>query len=144
LFGALLTERSGTGLTGADLLGWEVKSASAGGSFEYQYHLNTGAAKLKEDCEVNHLFCTYSATYKDVIVRAMRGSDLASSFFNSWEPDYLANYDAAAPDGKRRQRFRKSISLGYVEKNGMEVLEIRDGELINRDDSVIPKLNQAV
>jgi len=73
LFGALLTERSGGGTTGADLQGWEVKSAIEGGSYEYQYHLNTGAAKLKEDCEINHLFCTYSKTYKDVVVRAIQG-----------------------------------------------------------------------
>lgn len=142
LFGSLLTERSGSGLTGADLLGWEVKSAKEGGSYEYQYHLNTGAAKLKEDCEVNHLFCRYSETYKDVVVRVMRGKDLASTFFKAWEPDYLRNYDASVPDSQRRQRFRKSISFGYVEANGVLVLKIEDGQLVYRDDTVIPMYNQ--
>jgi len=142
LFGALLTERSGEGVTGADLQGWEVKSAKGGGSYEYQYHLNTGAAKLKEDCEVNHLFCTYSATYKDVAVRVMPGKDLAANFFKTWEPEYLKNYDASVPDAERRQRFRKSISFGFVEKNGVLVFKVENGKLTYRDDSVIPKLNR--
>ena len=47
LFGALLTGRRGAGNTGADLLGWEVKSAKGTGSFEYQYHLNTGPGKVE-------------------------------------------------------------------------------------------------
>lgn len=143
LFGSVLTERSGSGLIGADLLGWEVKSAKEGGSYEYQYHLNTGAAKLKEDCGVNHLFCTYSETYKDVTVRAMRGHDLAEKYFKSWEPDYLKNYDSLVPSSQRRQRFRKNISFGYIEKNGVLVLEIKDGRLIYRDDNVIQEFNRA-
>ncbi len=142
LFGALLTERSGSCLTGADLQGWEVKSAKEGGSYEYQYHLHTGAAKLKEDCEVNHLFCTYSETYKDVVVRVMRGHDLSHKFFRSWEPDYFKNYDASVPDSQRRQRFRKSISFGYIEKNGALVLKVESGKLVYRDDSIISKFNQ--
>jgi hypothetical protein len=144
LFGALLTECSGSGLTGADLLGWEVKSAKEGGSYEYQYHLNTGAEKLKEDCEVNHLFCTYSETYEDVVVRAMQGKDLASKFFKFWEPDYLKNYDASVPDSQRRQRFRKSISFGHVETNGVLVLKIENGLLVHRDDTAIPTFNQVI
>jgi hypothetical protein len=142
LFGALLTERSGMGLTGADLIGWEVKSAKIGSSFEYQYHLNTGAGKLKEDCEVNHIFCNYSETYKDVEVRVMRGKVLAQKYFKSWEPDYLKNYDTSVPDSQRRQRFRKSISFGYVESNGELVLKIKDGMITFRDDSVIPRYNK--
>jgi len=142
LFGALLTERSGEGVTGVDLQGWEVKSAKDGGSYEYQYHLNTGAAKLKEDCEVNHLFCTYSETYKDVVVRVMSGKDLATNFFKRWEPEYLKNYDVSVPDAERRQRFRKSISFGFVKKNGVLVFEIENGKLTYRDDNVIPNLNR--
>lgn len=144
LFGALLTERSGSGLTGADLVGWEVKSAKIGGSFEYQYHLNTGEIKLKEDCEVNHLFCTYSETYKDVVVRVMRGVDLAEKYFKVWEPDYLRNYDVSVPNRQRRQRFRKNIPFGYVEANGELVLKIDNGVITFRDDSIIPRLNKAL
>lgn len=142
LFGALLTERSGAGTTGADLVGWEVKSAKTGGSYEYQYHLNTGEAKLKEDCEVNHLFFSYSETYKDVVVRAMQGKELARNYFNVWKPDYLKNYDSSVPKEQRRQRFRKSISFGYVETKGILILKISDGKLIFRDDKEIIRFNQ--
>lgn len=142
LFGALLTERPGAGTTGVDLQGWEVKSAKEGGSYEYQYHLNTGAAKLKEDYEVSHLFCTYSETYKDVVAKAMHGADLADTYFKAWEPDYFKNYNASVPKEQRRQRFRKSISFGYVEENGILILKIQDGKLIYRDDTVIPKFNK--
>ena len=144
LFGALLTERSGSGLTGADLVGWEVKSSKRGGSYEYQYHLNTGAIKLKEDCLVNHLFCTYSETYKDVEVRVIKGGDLASKYFMHWEPEYLKNYDISVPVLQRRQRFRKAISFGHVKKNGEIVLKIENGKLVFRDDEIITKFNQVI
>jgi len=142
LFGALLTERSGAGTTGADLQGWEVKSAKSSGSYEYQYHLNTGAAKLKEDCEVNHIFCSYSETYQDLIVRVMHGSDLANKYFKAWKPDYIKNYGASVPESQRRQRFRKSISYGYVQNNGALVLKVENSKLVYRDDDVIPKFNK--
>lgn len=144
LFGALLTERTGSGLVGADLQGWEVKSAKEGGSYEYQYHLNTGTFKLKEDCVINHLFCIYSKTYEDVIVKAIEGKYLADNYFKLWEPLYLKNYDISIDKSQRRQRFRKSIPSGYVEKNGILVMQIRDGNLIYRDDNVIPRFNQVI
>jgi len=141
LFGALLTGRSGAGTTGADLVGWEVKSARQSGSYEYQYHLNTGAEKLKEDRVVNHLFCTYSETYKNVSVRAIKGQDLAEPFFDIWEPEYHSNYDSSAPANQRRQRFRKNIPFGYVEKNGVMVLKVEEGLLLERHDSIIIDMN---
>lgn len=142
LFGALLTKRRGTGLTGADLMGWEVKSVRKGGSYEYQYHLNTGGQKLREDCEVNHLFCAYSETYRDVTVKAMSGASLAERYFKKWEPEYLKNYDSSIPPEQRRQRYRKNIPFGYIDKNGIPILQIEDGVLIFRDDTIIPKFNQ--
>nr|WP_317200191.1 hypothetical protein [uncultured Psychrobacter sp.] len=144
LFGALLTERTGSGLIGADLQGWEVKSAKEGGSYEYQYHLNTGSSKLNEDCEVNHLFCMYSKTYENVIVRAIQGSDLAEHFFKLWEPYYTKNYDVSIEKSQRRQRFRKSISGGYVEKNGTLIMEVKEGKLVYRNNEIIPKLNRVI
>lgn len=142
LFGAILTGRSGNGATGADLNGWEVKSAKIGGSFEYQYHLNTGAEKLKDDCKVSHLFCTYSETYKDVSVRVMKGNDLAKNFFKKWEPEYFLNYDSSAPANERRQRFRKNIPYTHVENNGQVILEIKDGLIVNKNDKLLDKFNQ--
>lgn len=141
LFAALLVERPGTGATGADLDGWEVKSAKQGGSFEYQYHLNSGADKLKEDCIANHLFCTYSDTYENVTVRTIQGSLLANDFFKRWEPDYIKNYDKAAPASLRRQRFRKSIPFGLVDQIGIVVLEIEQGKLKYKNENIILDLN---
>ncbi|MGO0307974.1 hypothetical protein ACTL6P_15480 [Endozoicomonas acroporae] len=142
LFGALLTGRSGAGTTGADLLGWEVKSAKSGGSYEYQYHLNTGEAKLQEDCIVNHLFCTYSDTYDDVTVKVLTGASLANNHFNVWLPLYRANYDRSADAQARRQRFRKSISFGYVRDHGELVLQITGGVIAYRDDGIIRRYNE--
>lgn len=141
LFGALLTGKSGTGSTGADLAGWEVKSAKMGASYEYQYHLNTGAKKLEEDLEVNHLFCSYSDTYTDVTVRVMKGCDLAQ-YFNKWKPEYQKNYDSKIPSAQRRQRFRRAIPAGYVKTNGILVINIENGSLVERNDSIINQLNE--
>lgn len=141
LFGALLTGKSSTGATGADLSGWEIKSAKMGSSYEYQYHLNTGANKLEEDLQVNHLFCTYSKTYTDVNVRAMPGSELAE-YFNRWKPEYQQNYDISVPKEQRRQRFRKSIPAGFVKSRGVLVLNIQDGILIERNDEIIHQLDE--
>jgi hypothetical protein len=139
-FGAVLTGRLGSGLTGADLLGWEVKSAKGRGSFEYQYHLNGGQHKLDEDCWVNHMFFSYSGVYENVIVRAMRGPELADCFFNNWRPGYADNYGGET----KLQRFRRSIPYSYTQDNGILILEIRNGVIAFRDDSVIPQLNSEV
>ena len=141
LFGALLTGRGGNGVTGADLQGWEVKSAGGIGSYEYQYHLNTGANKLAEDCVVNHLFCSYSNQYKNVIVKAMNGSELAEEFFKKWMPNYQKNY-TVDEQNVRRQRFRKSIGYQVVQRRGTPILNIEDGALTFRDDLQILKFNE--
>lgn len=133
LFGAILTGAKGTGNTGADLNGWEVKSSTMKSSFEYQYHLNTGLEKLNEDCVVNHLFCSYTQDYSRVEVRAMCGPDLAPKFFNNWREGYTENYDSNAASGKRRQRYRKAISFGHVAKNGTLILVIEDGKIVFQD-----------
>ena len=78
LFGVLLggDERKTTG-KGSDLKTFEIKSAVAGGSFEYQYHKHGGVAKLDEDKTVDHIFITYSRDYQNVTVRLVRGLVLA-------------------------------------------------------------------
>lgn len=144
LFGAILTDRAGTGNTGADLHGWEVKSAKDGGSYEYQYHLNTGLHKLEDDCRVNHLFCRYSETYADVTVYVMRGPLLAGPYFENWRPMYIQNYNSSVPSSQRRQRFRKSIPSGFVHSNGQVVLKITNSLITFRDDNIIPLLNSEI
>lgn len=49
LFGSILTGDQGRQGYGSDQSEHEVKSASIGSSFEYQYHLKGGAKKIQED-----------------------------------------------------------------------------------------------
>jgi hypothetical protein len=57
VFASILVKDVGTKLTkGVDLSKYEVKSAENGGSYEYQYHKNTGKQKLVDDIRVGHLF----------------------------------------------------------------------------------------
>ncbi|MDO6543488.1 hypothetical protein [Photobacterium sanguinicancri] len=128
LFGAILTGKQGSSGYGADLEGFEVKSAKEKSSFEYQYHLHTGLSKLREDMTVKHLFCSYESSYNGVKVYVVEGIDL-SEYFSKWEPLYEENYAVKDPT-KRKQRFRKSIAYGAVIKKGKLVMEIKDGLLI--------------
>lgn len=57
VFASILVKDVGTKLTkGVDLSKYEGKSAENGGSYEYQYHKNTGKQKLEDDIRVGHLF----------------------------------------------------------------------------------------
>lgn len=134
LFGSILTGRNGKSGYGADLEGIEIKSAIAGGSFEYQYHLNTGLGKLEEDQIVDHFFCSYSADYQSFQVYFATGKSV-TPFFNKWIPEYLKNYNkselaTSLEASARRQRFRRSISFGWVSKNCRLVMEVKEGELV--------------
>lgn len=144
LFASILTGRRGNGVTGADLQGWEVKSSTWGSSYEYQYHLNTGEAKLREDCNVNHLFCSYSADYRDLIVKAIPGFELKERFFDIWLPKYETNYDRTVEREMRRQRFRRSIPFGFVQQHGRTLLEVRGGHMYSKNDSLLEEFNRLV
>lgn len=124
LFGSILTGDSGKLGYGSDLGHYEIKSAKDKGSFEYQYHLNNGREKLKEDMSVDHIFISYSADYADVTVRLVKGITLAP-YFQKWEPELIANYSGT----NRRQRFRKSIAHGTVIEIGAAIMEIRSSGL---------------
>ena len=125
LFGAILTGDKGKRGYGSDLKRHEIKSAIEGASFEYQYHLRGGQKKLMEDVGVKHLFISYSPDYKNVGVRILLGETLKEKF-ESWLPKLVENY--AGPN--RRQRYRKSISFGFVKKNGVLVMQVRNGRLV--------------
>ncbi|MUM95584.1 hypothetical protein GNY98_23435 [Escherichia coli] len=141
LFASILTNNNGKDGYGADLHGWEVKSSIYGSSYEYQYHLNTGLEKLHDDCNVNHLFCSYSSDYKNVIVKAISGKVLSRDYFHKWIPEYQDNYKKDAPKNERRQRFRKSIPFGVIQKNGTTILEIKDSVIIYRNDDALNAFN---
>ena len=127
LFGSILTGSKGTPGYGADLENYEVKSATEGSSFEYQYHLHGGISKLEEDMKVDHIFISYSSNYRDVTVRLVKGKDLATEF-ESWRAGLLENYSGEAP----RQRYRKSIAFRLIQEVGQIVLQIEDGVLVKK------------
>ena len=134
LFGSILTGKKGKSGYGADLEGIEIKSAISRSSFEYQYHLNTGLDKLKEDQVVDHFFCSYSADYQSFQVYFAKGKSV-SPFFSNWIPQYIKNYNKAedatsVEASERRQRFRRSIPFGWVSKNALLVMEVKEGKLV--------------
>ena len=111
---------------GADLEGYEVKSAKSGNSFEYQYHKKSGLRKIKEDKSVSHLFVSYSNKYKDVVIREMSPS-AASLYFDSWESQIEKNYQES------RQRFRRSLPYNFVIQNSKVLLRIKNKFLVDTD-----------
>jgi hypothetical protein len=148
LFGSILTGKKEKSGYGADLEGVEIKSAITGSSFEYQYHLNTGLEKLREDQVVDHFFCSYSADYQSFNVFFATGTML-SPFFSKWIPEYLSNYNkmavsasldiateldtaAGLDSSKRRQRFRRSIPYGWVMNNSNLLMTVNDGKLSSK------------
>lgn len=57
VFASILVRDVGQKLaSGIDLTNYEVKSAASGSSYEYQYHKNTGKAKLREDMRTGLFF----------------------------------------------------------------------------------------
>lgn len=123
-FASILTHEQGKAGYGSDLIGYEVKSSLEHGSFEYQYHLNGGRTKLLDDMVVDHIFVSYSPDYKNIDVRLVEGKIL-KPIFESWMQGLIENYEGV----NRKQRYRKSIALGTVVKNGQLILTTRNGEL---------------
>lgn len=123
VFGAILTGDQKRAGYGSDLTRLEVKSAVDGNSFEYQYHKEHGEEKLDEDKTIDHLFISYSKNYQSVVVRYVEAARLAP-IFESWRVGYQERYAAGG------QRFRKSISFGFVLEHGEIVLRITEGELV--------------
>jgi hypothetical protein len=105
---------------GIDLANYEVKSAKRGGSYEYQYHKNTGLEKLARDTEVGHLFFDYFDNLREVDLRYLHGSKL-SQYFGRWMDEYPNPYP---------QRYRKNIPYGFVKQNGILLMTLKDGEVI--------------
>ena len=102
VFASILVKDVGTKLTkGVDLSKYEVKSAEKGGSYEYQYHKNTGKQKLREDTRVGHLFFDHRDNLRSVDLRYISGTDL-SVFFTEWLEEYPDPYP---------QRYRKNVPL---------------------------------
>jgi hypothetical protein len=105
---------------GIDLANYEVKSAKRGGSYEYQYHKNTGLDKLAKDLEVGHLFFDYFDNLKEVDLRYLHGSQL-TEFFGKWRDEYPDPYP---------QRYRKNVPYGFVKQQGTLLMTLKDGEVV--------------
>jgi len=121
VFASILVRDVGKKLAaGIDLSQYEVKSAFAGGSYEYQYHKNTGKDKLKSDAEVGHLFFDHSNNLRHVDLRYAHGSSM-KEFFKKWLSEYPDPYP---------QRYRKNIPFSWVKKNAILLMTLVDGEVI--------------
>ena len=118
----LVNDRARIG-DGADLMNYEVKSAVIGTSFEYQYHRNHGLDKLADDKSVNHIFVARSQNYTNIEVWLVE-CDKILPVFDRWLPELRENYQAEA-----RQRFRRSVTYGFVKSQGIQLLGINDGVL---------------
>lgn len=105
---------------GIDLANYEVKSAKRGSSYEYQYHRNTGRAKLTRDGEVGHLFFDYFENLREVDLRYLHGSRMVE-FFSRWLDEFPDPYG---------QRYRKNIPYGFVKQHGILLMTLKDGEVV--------------
>lgn len=121
VFASILVNDLGQKLAaGVDLSNHEVKSAAAGGGYEYQYHKNTGRQKLAHDMEVGHLFFEHADNLRLVNLRFVHGSKMKKDFFRPWLEDYPDPYP---------QRYRKSIPYSWVKKNGILLMTLTNGEV---------------
>ncbi|HTV56435.1 MAG TPA: hypothetical protein VMI06_16140 [Terriglobia bacterium] len=120
VFASILVRDVGQKLAaGIDLTQYEVKSAGNGGSYEYQYHKNTGKGKLHRDMEVGHLFFDHRNNLRQVDLRYAHGSSMIE-FFRRWLTEYPDPYP---------QRYRRNIPFNWVKKNGILLMALTDGEV---------------
>jgi hypothetical protein len=120
VFASMLVNDLGRKLgAGIDLANNEVKSAKQRGSYEYQYHKITGREKLAKDMTVGHLFFEYHDNLKEVHLRWLHGSALVK-FFQKWLDEYPDPYGT---------RYRKQIPYGFVKRNGILLMTLKDGEV---------------
>ena len=130
VFASILVRDLGKKLAaGIDLTEYEVKSATDGGSYEYQYHKNAGKEKLRRDMEVGHLYFDHRNNLRHVDLRYAHGS-LMKDFFKNW----LRNYPDPYP-----QRYRKNIPFNWVKQNGVLLMTLTDGEVTFPEPTVSPQ-----
>jgi len=120
VFASILVKDVGKKLAaGIDLTNNEVKSAVSGGSYEYQYHKNTGKEKLVNDMKVGHLFFEHADNLRLVNLRWAHGSEM-KHFFKGWLDEYPEPY---------RQRYRKNIPFKWVKEKAILLMTLTDGEV---------------
>jgi hypothetical protein len=120
VFASILVKDLGRKLAGGiDLSNYEVKSAVDGGSYEYQYHKNTGKEKLAHDMEVGHLFFDHGDNLRKVTLYYAHGGQMGE-FFKKWLQEYPDPYP---------QRYRKNIPFQWVKKHATLLMTLVDGEV---------------
>jgi len=120
VFASILVRDLGKKLAaGIDLSQHEVKSAFDGGSYEYQYHKDTGKKKLRTDAQVGHLFFDHRNNLGHVDLRYAHGRSM-KEFFRKWLREYPDPYP---------QRYRKNIPFQWVKKNALLLMTLEDGEV---------------
>lgn len=133
VFASILVRDLGKKLAaGIDLAGHEVKSAHAGGSYEYQYHKIAGKKKLKRDAQVGHLFFDHRDNLRHVDLRYVHGRSM-KEFFRKWLQEYPHPYP---------QRYRKSIPFHWVKENGILLMTLTDGEVTYPKTTRAPEPNK--
>ena len=127
LFASILVRDRGVPTqSGLDLERYEVKSATYGSAFEYQYHRNSWREKLGADRAAGHLFISHHDWLRLVEVRYCAGAELRE-FFDAWEAERPYS-------NQGQQRFRRSVPFGWVREKATLLLRIKDGEVA--DDRV--------
>lgn len=130
VFASMLVNDLGTKLgAGVDLANHEVKSAGKRASYEYQYHKLGGKQKLADDSTKGHLFFEYAENLRIVHLRYAHGSQMRAEFFDKW----LSAYPDPYP-----QRYRRSISYTWVEKHGVLLMTLTNGEVTYPDLAASP------
>jgi hypothetical protein len=120
VFASILVKDLGKKLAaGVDLSNFEVKSAKAGGGYEYQYHKNSGKEKLARDMKVGHLFFEHVENLRIVHLRFAHGTQM-KVFFKTWLENWPEPY---------RQRYRCGIPYGWVKENATLLMTLTNGEL---------------
>ena len=133
VFGGELVNENGNGKRfGWDLENYDVKSSKFGYHFGFDYYCNNGPLKLKEGVDKGYIFFSYNYNYRDVQVRFMEGIQLKAEYFDVWEPEFQKLEEhKLKPRGKRgKLALQKRVEYEFVEKNGVLVMEIKNGNLI--------------
>jgi hypothetical protein len=129
VFASILVRDLGKKLAaGIDLSEYEVKSATEGGSYEYQYHKIGGKQKLRRDMEVGHLFFDHRNNLRHVDLRYAHGTAM-KEFFRAWFKNYPDPY---------QQRYRKGIPFQWVKNNGVLLMTLTDGEVTYPEPVAVP------
>ena len=130
VFASILVKDLGQKLAaGIDLSQNEVKSATAGASYEYQYHKNTGKQKLTHEHQSRSPVLERANNLRSVDLRWAHGSQLRKEFFEKWLKEYPDPYP---------QRYRKSVPFNWVKKNGMLLMTLTDGEVTYPASAKLP------